>query len=100
MQILLFVVVHLEIPSQSINIGHEIIPAVAAGGDPLRSGRAKVALLVEEAVHVQEVARVGVVGGVLTVQVLAAVLLAGGRAGDRGQEVLGKALAHTRVSTL
>ena len=75
-------------------------PTEAAIGRPLRSGRAKVALLVEEAVPVQEVVRVGVVGEVLAVQVLAAVLLADGGAGDRGQEVLGKALAHTRVSTL
>ena len=75
-------------------------PAEAAIGDPLRSGRAKVALLIEEAVPVQEVVRVLVVGEEVAVQVLVAVLLADVRARDRGQKVLGNTLAHTRVSTL
>ena len=48
----------------------------------------------------QEVVSVGVVGEVITVQVIVAVLLAGGRAGHRGQEVLGQGLALTRVATL
>ena len=75
-------------------------PAETAIGDPLRSGRAKVALLIEEAVPVQEVVRVLVVGEEVAVQVLVAVLLADVRARDRGQKVLGNTLAHTRVSTL
>ena len=73
---------------------------MAAIGCPPRRGRAKAALLVEEAVLIQEVLSVVVVGEVPTLQVLVAVVLAGGEAGHRGQEVHGQTLALSRVATL
>ena len=66
-QILLLVVILLEHPPQPIDIGHKISPTEAAIGDPLRTGRARVAFIVEEAVPVQEVVRVDVVGEEMTV---------------------------------
>ena len=75
-------------------------PTEAAIGGPLRACRAKMAFLVEEAVPVQEAVRVLVVGEELTVKVLVAVVLAGGEAGHRGEEVLGQSLTLSRVATL
>ena len=82
-----------------MDIGQIVSPTEAAIGDPIRAVRAKLTLLVEEAVPVQVVAGIDVVGEVLALQVIVAALLAGGEAGDRGEVVLGQTLALSRVAT-
>ena len=98
--LLLFVVAFLDHPPKPSEREFKIHQTATAVGDPLRPGMDKVALLVEEAVPVQEVVRVPVVGEELTLQVLVAVLLAGIEVGHRGEEVLGQSLTLSRVATL
>ena len=100
MILVLFVVALLEHPPEPGERELEIFQTAAVVGDPLRGGMAKVALLVEKAVPVQEVVRVPVVGEELTLQVLVAALLAGVEVGHRGLEVQGQSLTLSRVATL
>ena len=100
MILVLFVVALLEHPPEPGERELEIFQTAAVVGDPHRRGMDKVALLVEKAVPVQEVVRVPVVGEELTLQVLTAALLAGVDVGHIGHEVLGQALALSRVATL